>query len=247
MALPSVMQHSFGQVPSADIPRSSFDRSHGYKTTFNAGFLIPIFVDEALPGDTFNLRMTGFSRLATPIHPFMDNLFMSTFFFAVPKRLLWENWQRFNGEQPNPDSSTDFLIPVTEPTGDGYDVNSLQDYLGIPPSVTGLVHSALPIRACNLIWNEWFRDENLQDSLQVDLGDGPDDPNNYVLQRRGKRHDYFTSALPWPQKGDSVELPLGQQAPITGLGILTDTPQTPGGGTNVTETGGREPPRASRS
>ena len=112
MPIPSVMSHAFSQVPSADIPRSSFNRSHGYKTTFDAGPLVPIFIDEALPGDTFNLRMTGFSRLATPLHPYMDNLVMSTFFFAVPIRLVWDNWERFNGEQDNPADSTDFVIPT---------------------------------------------------------------------------------------------------------------------------------------
>jgi len=111
MARPSVMQHSFSQVPRAEIPRSSFDRSHGYKTTFDAGFLVPIFVDEALPGDTFNLSMVGFARLATPLHPFMDNVFMNTFFFAVPLRLIWDNWEKFNGAQDNPDDSVDFTKP----------------------------------------------------------------------------------------------------------------------------------------
>ena len=107
----SVMSHSFSRVPQADIPRSVFDRSHGFKTTFDAGYLIPIFVDEALPGDTFNMSMSLFARLSTPIVPFMDNLFMDTFFFAVPMRLVWDNWERFNGAQTDPDDSTDYLVP----------------------------------------------------------------------------------------------------------------------------------------
>jgi len=208
--------HVFSQVPKAEIPRSSFDRSHGHKTTFDAGLLVPVFVDEALPGDTFNLKMTGFARLATPIFPIMDNMYMETHYFSVPMRLVWDNWQKFNGEQKNPGDSTDFIIPqMVSPTG-GYAVNSLSDYMGLPTGIAGISHSALWHRAYNLVWNEWFRDQNLQNSLPVPTGDGPDLPADYTLQRRGKRHDYFTSCLPWPQKGPGVQIPLGGQAPIYG-------------------------------
>lgn len=216
----------FSQIPNSPIQRSVFDRSHDYKTTMDAGYLIPFFVDEVLPGDTFKLRVNAFVRMNTLIAPFMDNVFMDTFFFFVPSRLVWDNWQRFCGEQKNPGDSTDFLIPSLSGTNT-FANGSIFDYMGLPTGVAldpaNTPINALPFRAYNLIYNEWFRDENLIDSIPVTTGDGPDPISNYTLRKRAKRHDYFTSALPWPQKGPSVDVGLTGNAPIVGFGDSDNT------------------------
>ncbi len=217
----SVMSHRFDTTPRAEIQRSSFDRSHGYKTTFDAGLLIPFYCDEALPGDTFNLNVTAFARIATPIKPIMDNLFMETFFFSVPVRQVWENWEKFNGEQTNPGDSTDFTVPTLEISSQLADEN-IYDYMGIPsnPFVAPFDINSLHLRAYNKIFNQWFRDENLVQAQPENIDDGPDSSSDFKLMRRRKRPDYFTSALPFPQKGPAVTLNIGGQAAISGIGVL---------------------------
>lgn len=208
------MAHNFSQVPQANIQRSSFVRSSGYKTTIDGGNLYPFFCDEVLPGDTFNLQTHGFCRMATPLYPVMDNLFMDTHYFFVPNRLVWDNWEKMMGAQVNPGDSTDFLIPQVNAPAGGFAEGSIYDYFGIPTKVENLSINALPLRAYALIYNEWFRDQNLQSSQPTPTDDGPDPEAANVIKKRGKRHDYFTSCLPWPQKGDSVDIPIGTTAPV---------------------------------
>lgn len=209
----SFKQYLFSMLPRTNISRSHFNRSFDCKTTINSGYLIPLVVDEILPGQTVNMRPQIFARLATLAVPVMDNCYLDYFAFFVPNRLVWEHWVNFCGEQDNPDDSTDYLIPTLDAPANGFAVGSLADYFGLPVNVPLKDINALPFRCYNLIYNEWFRDENLQDSLVVNKTD-TDTIDNYALKRRGKRHDYFTSALPFPQKGEDVIIPLSGNAPI---------------------------------
>ena len=211
-------RHRFHRGSAPSKPRSRFKQPSKYTTTFDSGNLIPFYVKEVLPNDTFQLSANLVVRLNTPLYPIMDNIYVDTQFFFCPSRLVWENFERFQGAQDNPGDSTDFLIPqVTCPVG-GWSEGSIADYFGIPTKVENLDVNALPFRAINLIRNEWYRDQNMQDSSVVNLDDGPDLDTDYSIFPRGKRHDYFTSALPWAQKGAAVEIPIGSSAPVIGTG-----------------------------
>lgn len=233
-----VRGHRFSDAPAMYMKRTKFDRSHVYKTTFDSGKLIPVFVDEVLPGDTTRMSVNYFARLATPIKPIMDNIYLDWFFFFVPNRLVWEHWQNFCFEQEDPDDSTDYVIPTVTATGNSENtyIGSLWDYFGLPVNTSGNLSgiSALPFRAVYLIWNEWFRDENLQKSVKIQKGDTNEVLNSarsteqpswvfssgtsivpgLACPPRGKRHDYFTSALPWTQKGPGVSVGLAGTASI---------------------------------
>lgn len=241
-----VRGHRFSDAPAMYMKRTKFDRSHVYKTTFDSGKLIPVFVDEVLPGDTTRMSVNYFARLATPIKPIMDNIYLDWFFFFVPNRLVWEHWQNFCFEQEDPDDSTDYVIPTVSATGNSENayIGSLWDYFGLPVNTSGNLSgiSALPFRGVYLIWNEWFRDENLQKSVKIQKGDtnevlnsarSADQPSwvfssgtsivpGLACPPRGKRHDYFTSALPWTQKGPGVSVGLAGTASIVDPTPLTD-------------------------
>lgn len=219
---------TFSMVPRSDVPRSTFATVHGYKTTFDEGGLYPIFVEEVLPGDVYKGHATFFVRMTTPIFPIMDNIYFDSFFFFVPNRILWTNWVKFMGEQDSPGDSISFTVPtVTAGFASGFQPYAVADYFGLPVQnvlvTVAPVVNALPFRAYNMIYNEWFRDENLVTPVPERTGDG-NVTDDYAIRRRAKRPDYFTSALPWPLKGGvSVPIPLGTSAPVKTSGAIQVT------------------------
>lgn len=249
-----VKAHNFSNAPQVYQKRSRFDRSFVRKMTFDEGKLVPFFVDEVLPGDTVSLTVRDFCRLATPVAPFMDNLYLDKFFFFVPNRLVWEHWQNFCFEQEDPDDSTDYVVPTCQLAGGTAGENgigTLWDYFALPTGLTKALNvNALPFRMYYLIWNEWFRDENLQKSVKIDKSDTnavfkqdrvSDQPswifssgqtyvNGFALAPRGKRFDYFTSALPFQQKGPGVSIGLAGTAPVLSTKSVSTNYLTPDSG-----------------
>ena len=222
----------FAQVPRAEIRRARFKRDFSNITTINEGDLVPLYVDEVLPGDTISCDMNGLVRMSTPLYPVMDNCYMDTYAFFVPCRLVWEHWENLMGQN---DSSfwaekTEYSVPQTTAPSGGWNVGTIADYMGIPTGVANLSVNSLPLRAYARIWNEWFRDENLQQPVVQDTDDAnntgsntgtalTDAQNGGLPLKVAKYHDYFTSCLPEPQKGKAASIPidlsLGMEPVIT--------------------------------
>jgi hypothetical protein len=214
---PSVMQHAFGTQPRVEISRSTFNRNHGWKGCVDAGILYPVFFDETVPGDTFVCNLSSIMRMNTLLYPIMDNIYVDFHFFAIPNRLVWENWEKFMGAQENPGDSTNYLCPVVTTPSGGHAEGSMADMFGLPTNQDDVDPNAFLFRCYNLVWNNWYRSEYLQDSVTVNTDDGPDPESDYTLLRRNKRFDYFTQALPWPCKDNQeVTLPLGDEAMVYG-------------------------------
>lgn len=235
-----VSQEEASMIESPDVPRSTFLGSWSHKTTFNVSELIPFLVEEILPGDHMRYDVTAYVRMATPLFPVFSNFQIDTFFFFGGCRLVWEDFEKFMGDlPPTGETPDDYSVPQLVSEVDGFNPFSLMDYFGIPIKPQTEVGetisvNALPFRLYNLIMNEWFRDQNIVVKNEVPLGPGPDTPGDYAVMPRMKAHDYFTSALPWPQKFVAPTLALGGLAPVTGLAIDTARVATAG------DPGGRE-------
>lgn len=237
----NVESHFAMNPTSIDMSRSTFDRSHSLKTSFNAGDIVPFYIDEVLPGDTFSIKTSKVVRMPSLVTPIMDNIYLDTYYFFVPNRLVWEHWREFNGENTKSAwiPTTQYEVPqITSPASTGWNIGTLADYFGIPTGVPGLSVNALPFRAYSLICNEWFRDENLTDPLVTPLDDATVagvNTGNYITDtakgglpfKASKYHDYFTSCLPSPQKGPDVTIPVS----TGGLPVYTGdiVPSAPSG------------------
>lgn len=250
----------YSNIPSIDISRCKLTKAHDHKTTFNTGDLIPIYVDDLVPGTTVKMKMSEVVRMMTPIAPVLDNAFLDVLFFFTPNRLLWDHWVNFMGENDTAPwaQSNNYEVPqITCPSG-GWDKGSLADYFGLPTKVygNGWKCNALPFRAYCKIWNDWFRDENLKTPVYISTGDsdttGKNKGQNYdpvtdsecgaAPLKAAKLHDLFTSALPQAQKGPTVNVPLGSSAPVYAKPTLGSESLYPPQWTNPSDTVSIMPP-----